>query len=165
MLIRIGALRREDMPTLLAWRNLTPEAWRDPIPTTITRQYEWFDTMVSHSLWWAGVYDDESGAFLAQTQLYPIDWQNRYGEIGLIVDPNLRGRGIGEEIVEKTLTYGFRDLGLNMIYGEAYLSNKAWQFWDKICPDKVVMPQRKYWKGGFYNSLYFWWIGSEWEGK
>jgi RimJ/RimL family protein N-acetyltransferase len=161
--VKFGPLRREDMPMLLKWRQASPGAWRDPIATTITRQYEWFDTVVSHEHWIRGVYSVE-GNFIGQTQLYPIDWYNRSAEIGVIVCAGRR-QGIGTEIVNKTLTYGFRNLGLNMIWGEVYYCTDAWKFWNKICKNKVVLPQRKFWNRKYWDSLYFWWVASEWEGK
>jgi RimJ/RimL family protein N-acetyltransferase len=176
-MIEFAPLRREDMPELLKWRNASPGAWRDPIPTTITKQYEWFDTIVSHNLWFGGMYCNCIGepikktcieyAFLmAQTQLYPIDKDNHCAEIGLIVDPERRCQGIGEEVVKSTIDYGFRNLGLNMIWGECYYCTDAWKFWDKICPNRVLLPQRKFWEGKFWDSLYFWWLRDEWkEGK
>jgi RimJ/RimL family protein N-acetyltransferase len=161
--IEFGLLRREDMPMLLKWRNESAGAWRDPITTTITYQYKWFDTVVSHEDWIRGVYNGDGGNFIGQTQLYPVDWRNRSAEIGVIVCAGRR-QGIGTEIVNKTLTHGFLKLGLNMIWGEVYYCTDAWKFWDKICPNKMILPQRKFWDGKYWDSLYFWWLASEWGG-
>jgi RimJ/RimL family protein N-acetyltransferase len=160
-----GPLRREDMPTLLKWRNASPGAWRDATATTITRQYDWYDKVVSYTQWWRAVY--LGGIFVAQAQLYPVDWENKSAEIGLIVDPEMQGCGLGKRIVNETLGYGFRYLGLNMIWGEAYLCTDAWKFWHRIAPpdNQRFLPQRKMWDGGFWDSLYFCWLSRDWEGK
>ena len=159
--LHFGALREEDLDALFAWRSATPGAWRDPIATTIVKHRQWYEGTVSYEDWIRGVYDAD-GCFIAQTQLHPIDWHNKSAEIGLIVNPIMRRKGLGREIVQDTLHYGFRNLGLNTIWGEVYKCTDAWLFWTKVCPNMTTMPQRKCWDGMVWDSIYFWWTAGEW---
>lgn len=170
-MIRLTALRREDMPKLLEWRNATPWAWRDPRPTTITQQYEWFDGPVSHSQngrYWGIEVDCEDPSpcwhFAGQAEITSIDWQSRIGEIGLIINPALCKKGYGRAAVNAVLDRAFYELRLKTVWGECYdVPNGAFNFWYKICDQfKVTLPNRKFWQGSFYDSLYFSWDKDEW---
>ena len=159
--MKLEALRREDMSKLLEWRNAFPEAWRDPRPTTITQQYEWFDSSVSHSnngRYW-GFY--EVGHFRAQSEITSIIWESRIGEIGLIVDPKLRKLGMGKDLLLATLTQAWNTLNLKTVWGECYECNDACNFWMKCVKEwngyLTILKNRKYWNGKFYDSIYFSW--------
>ena len=157
----LEALRREDMPQLLTWRNASPEAWRDPRPTTITQQYEWFDGPVSHNpngRYW-GAY--EEGFFVGQAEVTSIIWDSRIGEIGIIADPDFRGHGLGKQILAATLQQAFNTLNLKTVWGECYECNDACNFWLKYIKEwsaySTILKNRKYWNGKFYDSIYFSW--------
>ena len=164
-MISLGPLKREDMSQLLEWRNQFPEAWRDPRPTTITQQYEWFDNIVSKSAegrYW-GVYAD--GVFVGQVELTSIIWEYGIGEIGLIVDPSLQGKGIGREAVRLAIKQAFEYLRLETVCGECYYCNDAWRFWRKIAIDwgAYITPlrNRKRWDNRLWDALYFSWHKEE----
>jgi GNAT superfamily N-acetyltransferase len=152
-MIEFKRLRIRDMPALLRWRRLSPDAWRDPSSSWF-KQFKWLFFTAWRKGWIRGVYED--GMFVAQTQLYPIDKRKNCGEIGIVVNPEWRGLGLGKYIVWKTLLQGFHFMKLDQIWGEAYLATDARKFWFKICPNKFIMPKR---------SLYFWWLASEWDNK
>lgn len=128
-MISLGALKRDDMPWLLEWRNKFPEAWRDPRPTTITQQYEWFDGPVSHGPGWYWRIQDDKGHFLGQSEITNI--YTGSGEIGLIVNPHNWESGIGMEAARLTLIKAFRYLGLQVVRGECYDCG-AVDFWKKL---------------------------------
>lgn len=164
-MISLGALHREDMPQLLEWRNQHPEAWRDPRPTTITQQYDWYDNIVSKSSegrYW-GVYSD--GCFVGQIELTSIIWEYGIGEIGLIVDPTLRSHGIGQEAVRLALRQAFDYLRLETVCGECYLCNRSHTFWNRLAMKwggyTTNLPNRKRWGNQLWSSLYFSWHKKE----
>lgn len=156
-------MRREDMPLLLEWRQASPQAWRDPVPTTLTRQYEWYDNIVCKQLWFMGLYEDDR--FLGHGQIYPIDWINRRGEIGLITSAADKGKGIGEGIFVGILEQGFIGFGLNQLFGECYSSNENIGFWEKMIKrykgKRVILENTRWWRGKYHNSLYFWFNKNE----
>lgn len=120
-------------------------------------------------------------AFIGMGGIANIDWINRIGEISLIIDPERRGKfrgegrgedkGEGEKAADLLLDQAFNYLNLQTVYGECYWCNEAAKsFWRKIsnkyfCRETynigdmvtncVNLPNRKFWKGRYYNSLYF----------
>ena len=119
---------------------------------------------------WADIVDF---AFIGMGGITNIDWINRIGEISLIIDPErrskFRGEGRGEdkgkgtEAVVLLLDQAFNYLNLQTVYGECYRCNPAWEFWQKVtekyCGSAKTgyldLPNRKYWQGEYYDSLYF----------
>jgi RimJ/RimL family protein N-acetyltransferase len=88
-----------------------------------------------------------------------ISWENRNAEISIIMDPACQGNEHGSQAVELLLNQGFDYLNLENIFGECYLSNPAVKFWEKniekYSGTKTILPNRKYWEGEYWDSLYF----------
>ena len=88
-----------------------------------------------------------------------ISWSNRTGEISLILMPGYIGQGIGSECVQHLLDYGFNRLNMQNIYGECYESNPFVKFWERVANKHDMyttkLPNRKYWEGKYFDSLYF----------
>jgi hypothetical protein len=88
-----------------------------------------------------------------------IQWENRIGEISLILDPEERNKGRGIQAVDLLLDKAFNYLNLQTVCGECYECNPAIEFWSKILEEFVAhcckMPNRKYWGGRYYGSMYF----------
>jgi RimJ/RimL family protein N-acetyltransferase len=92
-----------------------------------------------------------------------IQWENRLAEISLIIDPAMRGHGIGEKAVDLILDKAFNYMNLQTVCGECYQCNtEGIKFWKKIADQGrysingwVFLPNRKFWDGEYYDSLYF----------
>lgn len=61
--------------------------------------------------------DTATGETIGYIELLKIDRRNRSATVGrvLVGDPGLRGRGLGAQMVERALEYGFERLGLHRI--------------------------------------------------
>jgi RimJ/RimL family protein N-acetyltransferase len=96
---------------------------------------------------------------IGMTGLENIEWENRLGEISIILNPEQQRKGYGEQAVKMLLEKGFNYMNLENIYGESYLCNTATKFWLKMATryraKTRTLPNRKYWNGAYYNSLYF----------
>jgi len=89
-----------------------------------------------------------------------IQWENRIAEISLIIHQHWRNRGIGQIAAALLLDEGFGNLGLKTIFGECYLCNcntvQFWKFFARVYFGyTTTLPNRKYYKGKFWDSLYF----------
>jgi GNAT superfamily N-acetyltransferase len=88
-----------------------------------------------------------------------IQWENRIGEISLLIRPASRGQGYGEKAVELLLDQAFNYLNLFTVCGECYNCNPNVTFWLKIIDKyngyKTTLLDRKFWDGKFYQSIYF----------
>jgi len=63
------------------------------------------------------VVDSESGAVVGHISLGRIDHKNRSARIGrvLVGDPNVRGKGIGQQMIREILTIAFDELQLHRV--------------------------------------------------
>jgi RimJ/RimL family protein N-acetyltransferase len=160
------------MELILKWRSTCPEALRTTFSLTLENQLDFYNNVVanrnSNARWW-GIYIDKlfsdemnSGIeelLIGYCAIENISWENRNGEISLLIDPQYHGKGYGKQAVEILLDKGFNFLNLDNIYGECYFSNHAISFWEKIIKQyngsDAILPNRKYFNGQYYNALYF----------
>lgn len=161
-----------DMEPIRRWRNEVPESLRTPFPLTREQQEDWYRTVICDrrgtTRYW-GVWDDEGN----KTELPPrfpvgllgyggienIQWSNRLGEISILIAPEYRGKGYGEQAVSEFLHRAFRQLNLANVWGECYTCSRAVSFWKRMIEMRGAyscqLPARKYWEGQYWPSLYF----------
>ena len=88
-----------------------------------------------------------------------IQWENSIGEISLLIKKGEERVGMGTEAVRLLLSEAFGNMGLKTVFGECYMCNEGWKFWKKMVTNyegrETILPNRKLWKGRFYDSLYF----------
>ncbi len=88
-----------------------------------------------------------------------IQWENRIGEISIIVNPEEVGKGYGTIAFYELLKWGFYSLNLDNIFGECYSCSPHIKFWKRMIQDFnaeiTTLPDRKYYEGMYYNSMYF----------
>lgn len=156
----LTAPTKDDCELVRIWRNDCLESLRTPYLLTQEMQYDFYENVCcdrksNHRYW--SVFND--GKLVGFAGLTNIQYENRIAEISLMVNPDYRGTGIGERIVDMILAEGFNYLNLKTIFGEVYLANKAVDFWRKITERYkgyiTVLPNTKFWEGKFYDSMYF----------
>ena len=164
--MRLQVMSTPDADLLGAWRNIDISGLRTPHLLTSTQQLHWYTEGVcnprSGMRYWKIIGADGDGldCIVGFGGLCGIQWENRIAEISLIIEPQSRGLGKGGEAVKLILSAGFNQLNLKTIYGECYYNNDdAVEFWGKITMKYngtvAELPNRKYWGGKYYNSLYF----------
>ena len=156
----------KDMFHVVRWRNQTLYALRTPYMINFDMQKDYYQSHVVHGqsrhrLFSFTMLDKNEGVSrpVAFGGLQDIQWENRLAEISLIVDPAYRGEGIGKAAVQLILDYAADILGLRNIWGECYECNPAMSFWDALVVKfngyKTMIPERKFWEGKFWDSMYF----------
>jgi RimJ/RimL family protein N-acetyltransferase len=170
--MRLDALTLAQCELVRQWRNQCPETLRTPYPLTPENQRIFYHEVVSNRnnplRYWAILDREEVKGechegfierFVGMGGLTNIQWENRIAEISLILDPQYRGKGLGEKAVDLLLAEGFNRMGLKTICGECYLTHEGWNFWaemiDKYNGCATELPNRKLWAGKFWNSMYF----------
>ena len=150
---------KENLELVRQWRNECLESLRTPFMLTEKQQEDFYDTLCSrtcvhryYELW-------HDGKFIGLGGITYIQWENRCGEISLILAPDVRGRGLGKLAVAELYEKAFDELNLNMMVGVCYQSNGAYGFWKKETDEWggycTILKQRKYWSGFYWDSLYF----------
>jgi RimJ/RimL family protein N-acetyltransferase len=166
-----------DMEQIRQWRNEVPETLRTPFLLTQEQQEDYYRITIcdrrSTTRYW-GFWDQVRGpdvatppyshpteveAFIGYGGIENIEWENRCGEISVLIAPDFRGKGYGEEAVGEILRRAFCELNLENVHGECYYSSPAEKFWEKLILKymayKTMLPSRKFCAGRYYDSLYF----------
>jgi RimJ/RimL family protein N-acetyltransferase len=182
VIIILDALTEEDVERVRVWRNASLEALRTPYMLTKAMQGEFYrglNDRASRMRFWAireawkikESYDEETGIHTTTSGLplligmggfTDIQWENRNAEISLIIDPELRGKGYGEEAVDMLLKMAFNYLNLHCVYAEVYKCNETGlNFWNKIAKSgkwkahNTDLIHRKYWNGKYWDSVMY----------
>ena len=180
--MKLQALSLSDLETVRLWRNENLAMLRTPFLLTLEMQADFYHNVVCNrqanarywGIWGAGKikkYDNTNGlcpnreyvvdgqVLIGMCGLENISWENRNAEISIIIDPDQQRKGYGAQAVALLLDQGFNFLNLENIFGECYNCNPALIFWSKICEQYKAktagLPNRKYWNGIYWGSLYF----------
>ena len=62
------------------------------------------------------VITTEDDDFVGVVELFNITWKNRNAELSIAIKASARGKGYGQEAIEKVLDIGFEELRLNKIW-------------------------------------------------
>ncbi|KKN40732.1 hypothetical protein LCGC14_0730400 [marine sediment metagenome] len=175
--MKLEALTLDQCQTVRIWRNDCLETLRTPYPLTEEQQEAFYRDVVcnrnSQHRYFAIVDDSyvvskedstvKEYYFFGMGGITNIQWENRIGEISLILHQEQRGQGIGIKAVDLLLDQAFNYLNLHTVFGECYRCNPAWEFWQKVTgkycgfakTGYLDLPNRKYWQGEYYDSLCF----------
>jgi predicted acetyltransferase len=154
------ALSYQEVEMVRQWRQAVPQALRTPRSLTYEQQQDFYQNVVcnrdANAYYWGIWYDEE---LIGQAGIESIEWTNRRGEISLLLNPELRQKGLGSAAVDILLHKGFLELNLDSVYGECYTCNPAKDFWLKMVRffdgESTYIPYTKYWNGVYYKSLWF----------
>ena len=164
-MIELKLLSKEGAEQIRIWRNQRLDTLRTPYPLTKEQQEDWYTNTVCNrqaNARWFGIHKTDSSVdnLIGYTGIENISWENRIGEISLLISPSNQECGYGWEAADKILQYAFNSLNLNCVFGECYESNEnAVRFWRKITEQRegytTALPCRKYINGKYASSLYF----------
>lgn len=159
----------EDMEPIRQWRNACLDVLRTPFALTKEQQEEWYRNEIcnrnSRSRFFAiettrKIYQREVPTLVGYGGIENIQWENSIGEISLLIAPDNKKKGIGFRAALDIMNYAVDRLNLHTVYAECYCSNTAVNFWHKVFEQfpkyaEVVLPNRKYLNGKYYDSMYF----------
>ena len=176
--MKLKELSLSDVEQVRQWRNESLVSLRTPFLLTQEMQSKFYSDVVcnrqSNARYWGIVGDNnielnkdaygntvtiQNTNLIGMCGLENISWENRNTEISIILNPECQGKGYGSKAVELLLDQGFNYLNLENIWGECYKCSSAIEFWQKIyikySGNETYLPNRKYWNGIYYDSLYF----------
>ena len=184
-------LTLEDCLKVKEWRNETMNALRTPYGLTDEQQEDFYNNVVCDGkanarYWgvWAMIEVDfndtwdtnkpvmstrKAHRLIGMAGLENIEWENRRGEISLILNPSERSKGNGDDAFNILLEKGFYELNLENIWGVCYECNPALVFWErqinKYNGQTAVFPNMKYYQGKYWRGFYFSFNRGEYESK
>ena len=165
----------DDMELVRRWRNEIPETLRTPYMLTEEMQEDYYRDVICNRngntrYWgfWQEVipreWDKDLGPDKTQWLfgyggIENIRWEDRQGEISILIAPDYRNKGYGAEGVELILNQAFMFMNLDRVYGECFHSSVAVEFWIKMVAEyrgfQTSLPDRKYFNGTYWSSFYF----------
>jgi RimJ/RimL family protein N-acetyltransferase len=162
--MQLKVLSYSDVEQARIWRNDVMGMNRTPHLLTQEMQGKFYQEQVcnrqANSRYWGihltGSENDES-IFIGMGEISSISLENRNGEIGLIMHPGYICEA--EKAIDLILDQGFNCLNLENIFGECYYCSPYINIWETICKKyngiDASLPNRKFWNGKYYGSLYF----------
>jgi RimJ/RimL family protein N-acetyltransferase len=131
--VKLEVLNLAQCETVRIWRNEALETLRTPYLLTNESQEQFWKNVVCNSdsrhRYWALIEENElnstkvgieypcpKGRFVGMGGITNIQWENRIGEISLILSPDYRGKGNGEEAVDLLLDQAFNYLNLQTVF-------------------------------------------------
>lgn len=162
----------EDLNLIVEERNKCLESLRTSYKLNYEMQKEWFKNEIcnrdSRSRFFIMKNEDEleynTKFNIGYGGIENIQWENRIGEISLLIFENYKNKGFGSKFAQFLINFAFNNLNLNSIFGECYCTNiDSVNFWEKIVlkfqneykTNKKILPYRKFWDGKYYDSLIF----------
>lgn len=128
-IISLRAVEEEDLPTLHRWGN-DPDLWSLlggwRFPSSLRQTRLWFDSLAGDQLNQRFAIDLPGTGLVGTANLVDIDWKNNNAFHGMMIgDPNLRGKGIGVDVIMATMRYAFEELHLRRLDGTMISYNEA----------------------------------------
>lgn len=177
-MVRLDTLTEADLLSIVEWRKADPAGARTPYDISIEQERSWFSRLQEpgcRDRYWAvwrdcGDLQPKRPCYhtVGLSGLTGIEWENGRAEIAMLVDPSLRGKGMGSEAVRLTLEQAFDRMRLASVYGEVYECNKYMGFWLKVVEryhgDAVTLPMMKWWDGRHWGAYRFTITAERWRG-
>jgi RimJ/RimL family protein N-acetyltransferase len=150
----------DDMLAALEWRKTCLESLRTTHRITAYEQTRFYETVIANGQAPHRYYALRMGRqVVGLVSLEHVQWENRYAEIGLIVDPGYQRKGVGRLAVDLVLEQAFDRMALRTVWGEVYTVNPHVAFWHAVCARHggvtTLWPRRKYWNGTLYDAVLF----------
>jgi RimJ/RimL family protein N-acetyltransferase len=175
-------LSADECEQVRIWRNSCLESLRTPYLLTNEQQFDFFKNVICNreakARYWGiwktvnmvvaqyrpdGVVhnarDEDVYSLIGMAGIENIEWENRRGEISLIIDPQYRSMGNGDDAFKILLDKAFNELNLLNIWGVCYECNPAVSFWErqinKYNAFNAMLQNMKYFNGQYWRGLYF----------
>jgi RimJ/RimL family protein N-acetyltransferase len=109
------------------------------------------------------INDEKANPTIGVCGLTDIDYIHRKAEFSIYVAPEAQKHGHGENALRCLLDFGFKDLGLNRIWGETYEGNVGLKLYPKVgFVEEGHLRESYYKKGEFIDSYIFAILRDEW---
>jgi RimJ/RimL family protein N-acetyltransferase len=117
------------------WRNQEPNTHSDSEPISAEWQDQFYSIYVTNGQperkYFAIVVDGKEVGVCGFNDITETS-----GTITIILDPLVRGKGIGQKAIRCLLTYAKKQMGLKSIFGTVNCSNEGgMKFWTKMCKE------------------------------
>ena len=166
--LTIRRLEKGGLPARVAWFNQEDAHLHMPldVPFSLAETEAWFSTTLLNDTRrdFVAVADGDDGeSIAAMFGLVNIDVRNRRAELYILVNPMMRGQGIGRACVRWLCHYGFGCLGLNKIYLFTLSENtEAQRFYEHLhFKLEGILREHLYYKGSMTDRCIYGLLANE----
>lgn len=170
--VYLGPFDQEDALIARHYRNdpLIHVWCRQKGPIDLHQQIAWYDRQSKDpSIQMFSILNSRASAnheeyidsFVGVCGLTDIDYHNRRAEFSLYIAPEFHRKGYARAALHKLFDFGFRDLNLNIIWGESFHGNPGIKLFEEIGMIKEGSRRDFYWKNGKYLDAHLYSIKSE----
>lgn len=167
----LKALDLADAETARAWRN-DYQIWQWTRQSDLISDLEqaaWYRRQSNDptiSMYKIVVQANKAEEMVGVCGLTSIDRMNRRAEFSLYIAPAEQKKGYGRQALKLLFDHGFKNLGLNQIWGETFAGNPAIKLFAELGMKLDGMRRDFYWKDGRFLSAHLISIlASEWNQK
>jgi diamine N-acetyltransferase len=127
--IVLRAVERDDLPAIHAMRNdarLEGLVYGAPLPRSLAELQAQYDLGAQKPIPEREAVQfviEAGGAVIGRCDLFDIDRVSGTVRLGITVDGEHQGRGLGTEAVDLLVAYAFRDLGLRKVWLDVLANN------------------------------------------
>ena len=126
--IYLSPMNQEDIETYTKWLNdfsVTDGLGMSSRVTSLEGERSYIESMTKHGEYQFAIVDKETDTLLGNSGFSSIDNINQTAEVGLFIgDEEKRNKGIGTEVLNLLIKYGFEYLNLNNIMLKVYSFNE-----------------------------------------
>ncbi len=169
--VGLRAIEREDLTTLLTWRNdpALRQYFRENRELSSDHQMRWYEGTVLAAPERTRMFAIESigdGRLLGACGLTTLDWLRRHGELSLYIgiDSIYCDGLLAPDAARLLLQYGFRDLGLHRVWAEVYAHDAPKRALMKTLGlhHEGTLRDHHFWNGRFWDAHLFGTLAPEW---
>ncbi|MGC9333934.1 MAG: GNAT family N-acetyltransferase [Anaerolineae bacterium] len=166
--IVLRAIERQDLPNYVEWLN-------DPAVLEYFGRYRPF-SLVEEERWYEDMLQDPNvcnfavelqGRHVGGAGFSAIDGRNASAEVGLFIGlPDLWDKGLGADVLQALLRFGFEQLNLNRIYLRVFARNeRAVHLYEKLgFKHEGCWRQAEFRNGQYQDMLWMSILREEWAG-
>ena len=164
----LRAIERQDLPDYVQWLNdpRVLEYFGSPVPLSLAQEEKWYEQMLQDPATRAFAIDFE-GQHIGSGGFNQIDGRHASAEVGLFIGlPELWDRGLGADVLQALLRFGFEQMNLHRIYLRVFAENtRAVHLYEKIgFQHEGRWRQAGFRHGHYHDLLWMSFLRDEWTG-
>jgi diamine N-acetyltransferase len=165
--ITLRAIEREDLPRYVQWLNdpAVLEYFGRCVPLSMAREEQWFAQMLQDPSDISLAVEFE-GRHVGGAGFRRIDERNRSAEAGLLIGvPDLWNQGLGADVLQALLGFGFEQMNLQRIYLRVFAAHEqAIHLYEKAgFRHEGCWRQAEFRHGRYYDLLWMSILRDEWS--
>jgi RimJ/RimL family protein N-acetyltransferase len=164
----LRAIEREDLPNYVRWfaDPQVLEYFGPNAPMALAQEEQWYENMLNDRSVCNFAVEFE-GRHIGGGGFSSIDGRHRSSEVGLFIGiPELWGQGLGHDVLQTLLRFGFEQMNLHRIYLRVFAGNeRAVHLYEKLgFQHEGCWRQAEYRHGRYHDMLWMSILRDEWAG-